>query len=104
MGSLSAPNDGELAALAGRLRVLTQEQLLAAGLTMRAIVHRVDQGRLRRLWRGVYLVVKRGGGKSVPPTSTRFSKRGREAGFYGARFERSVTYGSRTSEIAVTST
>jgi len=35
---------------------LTLEQLLAAGLTPEAIEHRVRQGRLQRLWTGVYLV------------------------------------------------
>jgi very-short-patch-repair endonuclease len=50
------PSDADLARLAGRLRVLTLEQLLAAGLTRQAIKHRVRQGRLQRLWTGVYLV------------------------------------------------
>jgi very-short-patch-repair endonuclease len=42
--------------MAGRLRTLTLAQLLAAGLTPEAVEHRVRQGRLQRLWTGVYLV------------------------------------------------
>jgi very-short-patch-repair endonuclease len=56
VGRIRAPNDAELARLAGRLRVLTLEQLLAVGLTVKAIKYRVTQGRLQRLWTGVYLV------------------------------------------------
>ena len=56
MCRLSAPTDAELFALAGRYRVITHAQLVTAGLTMRGIIHRVEQGRLRRLWSGVYLV------------------------------------------------
>lgn len=56
MGTLSRPSDADLARLAGRLRVLTTEQLLGAGLSAEAIEHRVRQGRLQRMWRGVYLV------------------------------------------------
>lgn len=56
MGRVSRPTDADLARLAGRLRTLTLEQLLAAGLTPEAIEHRVRQGRLQRLWTGVYLV------------------------------------------------
>jgi very-short-patch-repair endonuclease len=54
--SSSAPSDGELACLAGPLRVLTLEQLSAARLAEQAIRTRVAQGRLQRLWRGIYLV------------------------------------------------
>ena len=42
--------------MAGPLRVLRLEQLLAAGLTPEAIAHRVGQGRLQRIWRGVYVI------------------------------------------------
>src|SRR5215213_4487204 len=42
--------------MAGSLRILRVEQLRAAGLTAEAIEYRVRQGRLQRLWRGVYLV------------------------------------------------
>ena len=56
MGRVSRPTDAELARIAGQLRVLRIEQLLTAGLTSEAIEHRVRQGRLQRLWRGVYLV------------------------------------------------
>jgi very-short-patch-repair endonuclease len=42
--------------LAGFLRVLTLKQLLSAGLSKKAIARRVEEGRLERLWRGVYLV------------------------------------------------
>jgi very-short-patch-repair endonuclease len=42
--------------MAGRLRVLTVEQLRAVGLSPEAIEHRVRTGRLQRLWTGVYLV------------------------------------------------
>jgi hypothetical protein len=51
-----APDDAELARLAGALRVLKLEQLRAAGLSRKAIRHRVDSGRLQRLWPSVYLV------------------------------------------------
>jgi len=54
--TISAPSDAALARRAGRLRVLTLEQLLAAGLTEKAIRHRVREGRLQKLWTGVYLV------------------------------------------------
>ena len=50
------PSDHELARLAGQLRVLTLEDLTAAGLTRDAIRHRLRQGRLQKLWTGVYLV------------------------------------------------
>ena len=56
MGTLSGASDGDLARLAGRLRILRTDQLLAAGLSPGAIKHRVAQGRLQRLWRGIYLV------------------------------------------------
>ena len=56
MGRVSAPTDRDLARLAGRLRILTLGQLRANGLTDKAIRHRVAQGRLQRLWLGVYLV------------------------------------------------
>jgi very-short-patch-repair endonuclease len=53
--SISRPSDADLARLAGRLRVLTLAQLIAAGLTPEAIEHRVRHGRLQHLWTGVYL-------------------------------------------------
>jgi very-short-patch-repair endonuclease len=56
VGRVSRPSDAELARLAGRLRVLTIEQLAIAGLTPEAVEYRVAQGRLQRLWTGVYLV------------------------------------------------
>ncbi len=56
MGSFSGPTDAELAWAAGRLRVLTTQQLMAAGLSEKQIRHRVGHGRLHRLWQGVYLV------------------------------------------------
>ena len=51
-----AASDAELARLAGWPRVLRAEQLKAAGLSRSAIRHRIDQGRLQRLWPGVFLV------------------------------------------------
>jgi very-short-patch-repair endonuclease len=54
--TISAPSDADLARLAGRLRILTLEQLLAAGLSKKAIRHRVREGRLQPLWTGIYLV------------------------------------------------
>jgi very-short-patch-repair endonuclease len=48
--------DADLQRLAGRYRVLTYEQLRAAGLSKSAIQHRVRDGRLRWLWWGVYIV------------------------------------------------
>jgi very-short-patch-repair endonuclease len=51
-----APSDGELARFAGRLRVLTFDELKAAGLSRKAIRHRVDQGRLQEWCTGVYMV------------------------------------------------
>lgn len=62
------PTDDELARLAGPLRVLRLQALLAAGLTRDAIRHRVDQGRLQRLWPGVYLV----GSTTAGPLSLAF--------------------------------
>ena len=56
MGRVVGPSDAELARLAGQLRVLTHENLTAAGLTRDAIRHRLRQGRLQKLWTGVYLV------------------------------------------------
>ncbi len=56
MGRVSRPSDAELAQQAGRLRVLTLAQLVAAGLSPEAIEHRVRHGRLQHLWTGVYLV------------------------------------------------
>ncbi len=56
MVAVSRPSDGELARLAGPLRVLTTAELLQAGLSYAAIEVRVDQGRLQRLWRGAYFV------------------------------------------------
>jgi very-short-patch-repair endonuclease len=50
------PTDGDLARLAGPLRVLSVEQLVDAGLSHDAIQTRVTQGRLQRVRRGVYLV------------------------------------------------
>ena len=65
MGSLRSPTDAELMRLAGFLRVLTLEQLRAAGLTKKAIAGRVDEGRMERLWQGVYLM----GGAPAGPLS-----------------------------------
>jgi very-short-patch-repair endonuclease len=56
VGTVNRPSDADLARRAGNLRILTIEDLRAAGLTPEAIEHRVRQGRLQRLWRGVYLV------------------------------------------------
>ena len=56
MGSFSSPTDAELMRRAGFLRVLTLKQLLSAGLSKKAIARRVEEGRLERLWQGVYLV------------------------------------------------
>ncbi len=56
MGRVSRPSDAELARMAGRWRVLTIEQLRAAGLSTEAIGHRVRTGRLQRWCTGVYLV------------------------------------------------
>lgn len=56
MGTISGPDDAELARRAGRLRVMSLADLMTAGLTEDAIRHRVDQGRLQRLWTGIYLV------------------------------------------------
>jgi hypothetical protein len=56
VGTVSGVTDGDLARLAGWLRILRTDQLLAAGLSPDAIKHRVAQDRLQRLWRGVYLV------------------------------------------------
>src|SRR3954466_10051961 len=47
---------GQLARRAGRLRVLTYAELLDAGLSRKAVRHRVDQGRLQEWCTGVYLV------------------------------------------------
>lgn len=55
--------DRRLAALAGRQRgVVTYRQMVDAGLSRRAIEHRLAVGRLHRLIRGAYLV-----GHEVPP-------------------------------------
>jgi very-short-patch-repair endonuclease len=62
VGSVSRASDGDLARLAGRHRVLTVVELYAAGLSDEAIEYRVSQGRLQRLWTGVYLV-----GSAPPP-------------------------------------
>jgi hypothetical protein len=43
--------DGELARRAGSFRVLTIDDLRAAGLSKEAIRTRVNQGRLQRIWR-----------------------------------------------------
>src|SRR4051794_20619557 len=51
-----APSDAELARLAGPLRILRLEQLIAAGLSRKARRHRVEQGRLQLVWPMVYLV------------------------------------------------
>jgi very-short-patch-repair endonuclease len=51
-----APSDGELSRLAGRLRVLTLQELKKAGLSRQAIRYRVEQGRLQEWCAGVYLV------------------------------------------------
>jgi very-short-patch-repair endonuclease len=56
VGTVSVPSDSDLARLAGRLRVLRLAELRAAGLSENAIRHRVAQGRLQRLWPGVYVV------------------------------------------------
>jgi very-short-patch-repair endonuclease len=62
VGRVKAPTDGELARIAGRHRVVTWHQLRQAGLSKRAIEHRVATGRLRWLWWGVYVV-----GTAPPP-------------------------------------
>ena len=51
-----APSDGELTLRAGRLRVLTLEELRAAGLSRKAIRYRVEQDRLQHWCDGVYIV------------------------------------------------
>jgi very-short-patch-repair endonuclease len=56
-------SDRHLAQIAGRLRVLRLEELREAGLSENAIRHRVSQGRLQRLWPGVFLV---GPGEAAP--------------------------------------
>jgi very-short-patch-repair endonuclease len=49
--------DGEVARIAGRQhRVINTRQLRAVGLTEEAVAYRVEQERMRRLWRGIYLV------------------------------------------------
>jgi len=65
VGSFSSPTDAELMRRAGFLRVLTLKQLLSAGLSKKAIARRVEEGRLERLWQGVYLV----GGAPASPLS-----------------------------------
>lgn len=42
--------------LAGPLRVLTYDALQTAGVSKKAVAYRVGQGRLQRLWDGVYVV------------------------------------------------
>jgi hypothetical protein len=42
--------------IAGRHRVLRLEQLVDAGLSRKAVRHRLEQGRLQRLWPAVFLV------------------------------------------------
>jgi very-short-patch-repair endonuclease len=56
VGTISAPSDRELARLAGPLRIVRLDQLRAAGVSDKAIRHRVAHGRLQRLWPGVFLV------------------------------------------------
>jgi hypothetical protein len=51
-----APSDAELARMAGRLRVLTREQLRDAGLSRKELRTRLDHGRLQRLWWDVFVV------------------------------------------------
>ncbi len=51
---------------AGQRGVVTFEQLLGAGLSRRAVEHRVARGRLHRLFRGAYLV-----GHAVAPPLAR---------------------------------
>ena len=79
MGRVDRPTDAELARIAGPLRVLTVEQLVGAGLTPEAIEHRVRQGRLHRLWRGVYLV------GPAPPEPLSLAH-GAASSFHGAVF------------------
>ncbi len=56
--------DARIARIAARQRgVVTFEQLLGAGLSRRAVEHRIACGRLHRLLRGVYLV----GHEVAPP-------------------------------------
>src|SRR4051794_12707721 len=55
-GTISSP-DARIAAIAARQHgVITLLQLLAAGLSRKAIQHRLKDGRLHRLHRGVYAV------------------------------------------------
>jgi very-short-patch-repair endonuclease len=56
VSAVSAPSDRDLARLAGPLRILRLDQLRHAGLSAKAVRHRVDEGRLQRLWPGVFLV------------------------------------------------
>jgi very-short-patch-repair endonuclease len=56
VGSFRSPTDAELLHRAGWLRVMTTGQLLLAGLSKKTISRRVAEGRLQRLWHGVYLV------------------------------------------------
>src|SRR3712207_2880913 len=50
-------SDIEVARVAARQkRVISWEQLMAAGMSRRAVTRRIEQGTLQRLWRGVYLV------------------------------------------------
>ena len=50
------PSDIDLLRLAGPLRVLPLDDLLAAGLSYKQVRGRLQQGRLQQLWRGMFLV------------------------------------------------
>jgi Transcriptional regulator, AbiEi antitoxin/Protein of unknown function (DUF559) len=64
---VSSSADRAIAATAARQHgVVTHSQLLAAGLKRGAIAHRLAEGRLHRVHRGVYLV-----GHSIPPPLAR---------------------------------
>ena len=56
MTGLVRPDRAVVAMARGRHGVLTVAQLVDAGLSHDAVLHRVEQGWLRRLHRGVYLV------------------------------------------------
>ncbi len=59
--------DVRIAAIAARQRgVVTRRRVLAAGLSRRALEHRLARGRLHRVFRGAYLV-----GHAVPPPLAR---------------------------------
>jgi very-short-patch-repair endonuclease len=79
VGTVSAPSDRDLARLAGPLRVLKLDQLRAAGLSEKAMRHRLAEGRLQRLWPGAFLV----GPDAAGPLSL---ARGATAAFTGAAY------------------